>query len=126
MADIAAALNNRMNYLIGRQQVVSENIAQSSTPGYKARDIQFASMAQQAQNGAGMQTTHPMHLSGSATSNGSFKTFNSGGDLKLNGNDVDLANETLKLSDIQMQYRMATKLYSKQASMYKLALGKAQ
>ncbi len=39
---IVAALGRQLNRAVARQQVAASNIANLDTPGYRARDIQFA------------------------------------------------------------------------------------
>ena len=53
-----------------RMNLLSSNIANADTPGYKARDIDFAAALEQAKATQGeMRQTHSAHipLSGSAT-----------------------------------------------------------
>jgi flagellar basal-body rod protein FlgB len=56
-----------------RQQILSNNLANSDTPGFKARDIRFADVLKAQLEGAlpatgvSMATTHAGHISGSNT-----------------------------------------------------------
>jgi flagellar basal-body rod protein FlgB len=56
-----------------RQEILSNNLANSDTPGYKARDIRFADVlkAQLEGNspstGVSMTTTHSAHITGKST-----------------------------------------------------------
>ncbi|HUL93791.1 MAG TPA: flagellar basal body rod protein FlgB [Burkholderiales bacterium] len=61
-----------LNLRSERQQVLASNIANASTPNYKARDIDFAPALQQALAGRGaggvlLATTAAAHLRGDAT-----------------------------------------------------------
>lgn len=51
---IVAALGRQLNRAVARQQVAASNIANLDTPGYRAREIQFAETLD-----ASLQTTGP-------------------------------------------------------------------
>lgn len=106
---LSNALTNRMDYLIARQGIVSGNIANAATPGYLAKDLTFAKAL--------------TNTNGTNTNN-SFKSTESTDGMSLNGNSVQLDTEMLKLNEIQLNYQMATKLYSKYASMHRNVLGR--
>lgn len=115
------AMKQRMNYLIARQGIVSGNIANASTPGYISQDLSFAAKLQKA--GVGLDRTHANHIKGDNSSlkqvgKVTYDTTN----IREDGNSVKLDEEMLKLNDIQMNYRLMTKLYSKHSGMYRLVL----
>lgn len=57
-----ALASRHMEWLGARQTVVARNIAQASTPGYRARDIApFQSILQRAP--VALETSHPAHFS---------------------------------------------------------------
>lgn len=101
-----------------RQELIASNIANADTPNYKARDIDFKSMMQQAlsstpENAAnvsnGMQKTAPSHLSGSTASNNlfagpnepMFRPINQG---SVDGNSVDMDVERNQFVDNGIRY----------------------
>lgn len=95
-----------------RQEVLSANIANADTPGYKARDFDFAQSLSQAvgrgQPGAGvaLAVTAAGHLS--AQSGGSA----GGGDLayrlpsqsSIDGNTVEMDQERVQFADNAVHY----------------------
>jgi flagellar basal-body rod protein FlgB len=62
-----------------RQEMLTGNLVNADTPGYKARDIDFASELSRAlsggagQGGLGLSTTHSGHLPGRASQTGGIK-----------------------------------------------------
>jgi flagellar basal-body rod protein FlgB len=68
-------LQQRMNWLNDRQNLLARNIANSSTPGFVPQDLKetdFAATVKEA-SGGGMRTTNARHLQGQPSANGSFK-----------------------------------------------------
>ncbi len=119
--NLRAALKNRMDYLIQRQGVVAGNIANANTPGYLSKDVSFVKSVQKA--GMGMTITNGQHISG-RTKKPSAKIIESTEHMKHNGNSVRLDKEMLKMTDIQLNYRMVSQLYKKHASLQNIALGR--
>ena len=123
MTGLKAALNHRMDYLTTRQGVVAGNIANASTPNYKAKDLVFQSALKQAQSSPALARTHAGHMGAAASALRSGKLQENTENPTYNGNTVQLDTETLKLSQIQTDYRFMTQLYSKHAQLQRMALG---
>lgn len=123
-ASVAAALTGRMNHLIARQGVVASNIANASTPGYIARDVIFAKEVQKQSKP--MRTTNKRHMQGTKGGAASGKVVENKTFMQPNGNSVDLSTEMLKLSEIQLNHQMVTRLYAKHAALQKLAIGRGR
>jgi flagellar basal-body rod protein FlgB len=92
-----------------RMEVIADNLANSDTPGYKARDIDFrAAMASAGSAGAPvrMATTNPGHL-------GSDPSSEANANLKyrvplapaLDGNTVDAQQEQAAFADNTVRYQ---------------------
>lgn len=123
MANLSDALTSRMNFLTQRQGVVAGNIANANTPGYLSKDL--VSDGKKANNsGFAMAVTSAQHMAGDPskakvqgimTEDARF--------IQHNGNSVRLDEEMLKMTDIQLNYRMMTEIYTKQVGMQKMALG---
>ena len=128
---LSDALTARLNYLSDRQSVLAGNIANADTPGYLPADLKFGPYLQSAQGGIGgglpMAVTNASHLAGGAGGNGpSAKTVTSARFVQHNGNAVRLDEQMVKMNQTQLDYRMATELYAKQASFQRLAIGRQQ
>jgi flagellar basal-body rod protein FlgB len=117
-------ITNRMSWLSSRQSVLAENVANSDTPGYIARDMRPLDFEQMMSQGGGesLNTTNVRHISVRPPSPfEAEEAFGEGG--SPTGNVVSLEQEMIKLSDTQLQYQTATNLYQKAVNMFRTALG---
>lgn len=136
---LLAMLRGRMTYFTERQRLVAENVANASTPGYRPRDLapfRFRATGASAAQGGGsvrdpeapavMAVTHPAHLrpSGSddvAASRG-FRTERSPDAVTtLDGNQVSLEDQMMRMADSRMNYEAAIGFYQKSISMIRTA-----
>ena len=112
----------RMNWLENRQSVLAQNIANASTPGFRARDLpDFA--AALAIHDVDLATTDPGHLRGRRTTlNGREQRSDS---RAPNGNTVALENELGKVADSASAQEVVTNLYHKYQAMFRMVLGRS-
>lgn len=102
-----------LNLRVQRQDILAANIANADTPGYQARDIDFASELNKAitqgrdnADGLSLTTTSPRHIETA----GPGESFN---DLlyrvpdqpSLDGNTVDMDRERTAFADNSLQYQ---------------------
>ena len=136
---IMSALKKHMKWLNGNQSVISQNIANANTPGYRAKELEkqdFSALVDSTSGGKAptkgpaktsgmMRTTHSRHITGAGGSNGGAASKEvKGGEESLNGNSVVLEEEALKLANNQMKYGMVVKLYRKNMGLLRIAMGK--
>jgi flagellar basal-body rod protein FlgB len=135
-----AMLKSRMGYLNQRQQVIAENVANASTPGFVPQDLQpfttkssggsgGLALAQPAQSdltrsgsgeAAGMIAFS--HSSSSDSGSSDFKAVQApDADAELNGNQVVLEQQMLKMNETRSQYDIAVGLYQKAMGFLQLA-----
>lgn len=110
---IGKALSIRSFY----HKVVSANIANSQTPGYKAKTIDFKNeLNKHAGSAAG------------ASGDEGYKVVEEEGDglARLDGNTVTLENETVRLTENQLMYQALVQLASKRFSMMKYVIGEGK
>ncbi len=116
-------ITNRMSWLSSRQSVLAENVANSDTPGYIARDMRPLNFEQlvAANSRDTLNTTNVRHIAvRPASPFQQEEAFGEGG--SPSGNVVSLEQEMIKMSDTQLQYQTATNLYQKAVNMFRIAL----
>lgn len=94
-----------MDTLSLRQKLVSSNIANADTPGYKTQDLDFQKAFQSALDGG---TAQPVEVSGLATKN--------------DGNNVDLDREARLLAENALRFGVATTIMKGQFTQIKEAI----
>lgn len=105
------AMGAYMSRLTQRQQIVTSNLTNIEVPGYKAKDISFHATMQEllADKSSQLQTSSPEHSSGTIPIIPRMQAFEVQGlTTKTDGNNVDLDQEMMKLSDTSFGYAMMT------------------
>jgi flagellar basal-body rod protein FlgB len=134
---ILSMLKSRMLWHEERQRVLSENVSNADTPGYRAKDLSALRFDDQMMSlrppgvtppasAVTMVQTASGHMGGSAMSTGSqFRADSKNGyEVRPTGNAVSLEDEMMKVAANQMDYQAATALYSRSLSLLKTAMGK--
>ncbi len=121
-----AMLKSKMGYETERQRVLSENVANSDTPGFAPRDLKGFSFAGALQAAAGAvtpQRTNPMHMAGRrASAAGAPKAVTTpDAEARLDGNQVVLEEQMMKMSDSRASYDAAVSLYQQSLAMLRTA-----
>ena len=99
------SLEQYMNVVSFRQKLVTSNIANADTPGYKTQDVDFQASFQSALNGG---TPQSAEVTGLATKN--------------DGNNVDLDREARLLAENAMRFSAASTLMKSQLNAVKEAI----
>lgn len=93
---------NALNLHAHRQQLIASNIANADTPGYKARDIDFAAALKNAASAQGKpQLPTP---SGEKGPLGAEVLYRSAVQRSIDGNTVDLDVERAQFADNAVRY----------------------
>ncbi len=127
---IFTMLRTRLAWAQERQRLLAENVANSDTPNYRARDLAPLKFPDPAKvSGANVSTvslvrTETGHMSLGGLGGSQFGTSTAGYDTRPTGNAVNLEQEMMKVSANQMEYQAATALYSRSLGLLKTALGK--
>ena len=92
--------SQRMQWLSTRQALVAENVANASTPGFKARDLPpFTAALDSA--AISMAATRPGHIEPAAIDASAARpTEDEAADATLSGNSVNLQDEMIKLGEV--------------------------
>ena len=132
---IIAGIAREMKHLAQRQQVVAQNIANSETSNYKAKDLtapNFAALLAQHGGGGATGVARPqVEITSGMAALGARRPRGGGvvldhdiSETKPDGNNVTLEDQLLKMGQIQGDFAAMTNLYRKHQALLKTALGK--
>lgn len=88
-----------------RMGVLASNIANAATPGYKARDLDFAQAFQGRSADLALTTTSTRHLTTSADEGEARLAYRQPVQPSLDGNTVELATEQVQFAETALRYR---------------------
>ena len=124
------ALGAKMDYLNQRQSIISQNVENADTPGFRPMDLKevdFGTVLKgvtKSQGGVHMVSTNAMHVGGAnevaAAKEGKQKKVY---EVAPDGNAVIMEEQMLKSGETVMDYNLMTSLYQKNVSLIKTALG---
>ncbi|HVO04533.1 MAG TPA: flagellar basal body protein [Candidatus Cybelea sp.] len=121
-------LTERMGWLNAREKVLSQNIANSDTPGYQPQDVVPLDFEHHLQKLAAVepQRTDPKHLLGTIPPKDPIdaKKQKKPYETAPAGNSVVLEEQMEKLSETQADYNTMVNLYRKHIDMLKTAIGR--
>ncbi|MFT3977472.1 MAG: flagellar basal body protein [Sphingomonas bacterium] len=132
MPPLINGIRRQMKTLAERQRVISQNIANSETPGYKSRAVADADFSDLVSNGRMTVAKPRVELTGAMKGLGAVQP--AGGNILLDrdisetkpdGNNVTLEDQLLRMGEVQADFTAMTNLYRKQIQMLKTALGKS-
>lgn len=129
-------IHSKMNWLTRRQTVLTQNIVNTNTPGFKAKDLQAPSFKgalslkdSRSPNKpqVSLQATNGNHLQPSPHSKASAPDMvETPGDPKLSGNTVDPHEQLMKINETGTEYYKMSMAYMKFRDIFKIALGKGR
>ena len=131
--ELLTGIGQAMKHLSERQRVISQNIANSDTPGFKARDVErpdFSALVEQHSGGSKIRkpqievssTMAALGAQGGHAGNVVLDTNTS--ETKPDGNNVTLEDQMMKMAEVQADFTALTNLYRKQMSLLKIATGR--
>jgi flagellar basal-body rod protein FlgB len=95
---ILSQLGSYLSLTNQRETVISSNMANVDTPGYRTKDVDFQH-----------ELTRAMAAPAGTTPHAAVRDV-SGLLERPDGNNVDIDREAMKLSEVQLQYQMGTQL----------------
>jgi len=124
----ALATSIRMRQI--RQNVTAANIANSETPGYHAKKVEFEDALARALDIDGqnsMSATHENHFVNGSTPTVSADIFDNP-DVAINndGNTVNMEKEMSALAENSIMYKSALQLINKKMAALKYAIGEGR
>jgi flagellar basal-body rod protein FlgB len=125
------AMNAKMHYLTKRQEVISQNIANANTPGYRPSDLTKVDFGKVLKNvtreslSVSMDTTQAGHIPtpgqmADPKARAQRETY----DVTPDANGVVMEEQLLKSNEVQMNYNLMLNLYRNNVDMIRTASGK--
>lgn len=119
----SAAMERALSALWQRTQLISTNIANEDTPGYKAKKLAFEGMLQNeiasAQNAKGTARSQiAARIAATPSTVYNDPTLS----VRADGNNVNLDNEHIELARVQLQYQALREKISGHYSALKYAI----
>ena len=105
-----------------RQSVLAENVANTNTPGFKTKDMDISKLTSNKSPVVKLKITNPGHIKGYKPEH-KVPVFKTGGELKPNGNDVNIADQMSKVAQNQDRYNEAIRNYMVTTNLVSGALG---
>ena len=132
---IFAMMRSRLQMLGERQKVISENVANVSTPGFTPNDIdqeafsrtlaRMSGRTSSAAAGPGrvqMLVSDPGHLTATHAASGAITTIKSpDSETTLDGNQVIVEEQMMKVAETRMEFETMVGLYQKSLGLLRLA-----
>lgn len=97
-ASIVSQLESYLSLTNQRETVITSNMANVDTPGYRTKDVDFQH-----------ELARAMNAPNGTTPQAAIRDVN-GLLERPDGNNVDIDREAMKLSEVQLQYQMGTQL----------------
>jgi flagellar basal-body rod protein FlgB len=122
-ADIFADLDRSLKITNQRQAVISDNLANADTPGYKAKNL----LPLQSSSSIGLRRTSPMHIAGIGASSDA-KVINDPNTRyeTIDGNTVVIEDQMLKMTENNLEQRTTLGLMRKMTGLMRTAIGTGQ
>lgn len=120
-------LRARLDQLSERQRLISENIANASTPGYRPRDVDTAGfermLASHASGGGGltMSRTNAGHMAPGGGSGRTSVITRDDSETTMDGNSVVLEEQMSRAAQTRMEFETGIALYQKGLELVRLA-----
>ena len=125
-------IGTAMRHLSDRQRVISQNIANADTAGYKARDVaapSFAGMVDAVSGVASGVSAPQVQMSDAMRALGAKQPAGGGNvildrdtlETKPDGNNVTLEEQVMRLGSVQADFTALTSIYGKQMKLLRTA-----
>ena len=126
---IFSAMKKRLAWLGQRQEVLAQNIANSATPGRKAKDLaelDFKRLIGREIRQIAVKRTNKTHLTGGFKAPRDFKVTKDRKPYETapDGNAIILEEQMMKLGKTSADHKLMTELYKKHMNMFRIAIGK--
>jgi flagellar basal-body rod protein FlgB len=112
-------IERSLDYHLKRHGVLSSNVANAETPGYRSKDVTFDVVLDEAQR---LSFTHPGHVSPSGSAETGSEVFDDpGGTPGNDGNTVSMEREMAKVAANSLRYQTNIEIISRRLKLLKYA-----
>lgn len=120
-------LHNSLDLRAARQKLLSSNIANQETPGYRAVDIKFEEELKKREGGpvagAMLVSTSPRHITTGSGTASDPKVIDRATDIEsYDKNSVGIEGEMVKLSENSLMYAVSSKMLREKFGMLMTAI----
>lgn len=120
------AIRSRLGWLEERQRVIAQNVANSDTPGYAARDLKapgdFAHVLARQVQGVGVIRTSSAHIVAEPHRPVRYAAAEApDSETTLDGNSVVVEEQMLRMAESRMAHDAAIGFYQKSMNMLRMA-----
>jgi flagellar basal-body rod protein FlgB len=105
-----------------RMELLASNIANAATPGFKARDLDFAGALRAATSGGPLATSHPGHIAHAGPRPAAAPGWRVPVQPSLDGNTVELATEQALFGENAARFQASLSFISSRIASLKAAL----
>jgi flagellar basal-body rod protein FlgB len=123
---VPGMMKKSLDFSASRQLLITTNISNVDTPGYKAHDIDFQEQLSNVfrSDGLSMKKTNDQHFGPSSAAVKSMQPmpFEEMDASKSNGNNVDMDKEMAKLAENQIRFNATIQLMMKRGSSVRAAI----
>lgn len=107
-----------------RQALTAQNLANSDTPGYKARDIASFASSYRADDPGGMRASRAGHLNAPSSDGMRYEELTPDTPADPNGNSVSVELEILRSVEAKRQHDRAIAIYKSSLTVLRTSLGR--
>jgi flagellar basal-body rod protein FlgB len=122
------ALTTALNFREMRQELISSNVANANTPGFKAKKLDFEEALARALDVDGQMNMHASDDRHFNVGNGGFNNLepeiydDPNGVVSENGNTVDVESEMARMNENKIMYDALVQLINKKMGLMKYAI----
>ncbi len=106
-----------------RQSVITENVAQADTPGYRARDLADFSQTLEEGPAFAQRATRPGHIDFAGDARREARALAAFGAETPNGNSVSLEDQMMRAAETRQSHELALGVYRKSMDILRTSLG---
>ena len=112
-------LERELNISAQRNALIASNVANVDTPGYKSQDLAFTEVLDGETNRLALRRTDPRHLPAETGAGAGNDVVESTAPARADGNNVNIEDEMIKLSQNTMDYNISVQLLAKRLNSLK-------